>query len=212
MHSPVQHRPVPARTFFSVLAASLSERYAFATAAGPQRELLNCHVTRLSNVAATGRLQARSRRSGLRITENAMASDGTRDCPTTRAAAHRRLVVRTRLMKLMQCHRFMALNPSGRYTATGEMNKRRFGCGGMYAPLRISNFPPCGSQVLRTASHYKKICSPTARHALRVPDVWQTVTGCLPCADGPSGLTSAWDHRLLFNIAPMGASPRPLKL
>ena len=54
MHTPVQHRPVPASTLPSVIAASPSDRYALATAAGPQRDPFDCQVSRRLKVAAIG--------------------------------------------------------------------------------------------------------------------------------------------------------------
>src|SRR5215208_686378 len=98
MQTPVQHRCVPARTLSSVIAASPSERYALATAAGPQRDTLDCQVSCRLNVAATGKCHARSTSSGVRVTEVAMACGGTLDWTTTRAPAPSRPAVITRLI------------------------------------------------------------------------------------------------------------------
>ncbi len=98
MHTPVQHRPVPANTAPSVLAASPNDRYALATAAGPQRDPLDCQLTCLWNVAATGSRHARSISSGVRVTEDAMTCAGTWDWPTTRAPVPSRPAATTKLM------------------------------------------------------------------------------------------------------------------
>ena len=79
MHTPVQHLPVPASTLPSVIAASPSDRYTLATAAGPQREPFVCQVSTWLKVAATGKRQARSISSGVRLTDEAMASGDTLD-------------------------------------------------------------------------------------------------------------------------------------
>ena len=82
MHTPVQHRPVPASTLASGIAASPSDRLALATAAGPHREPFDCHVARRLNVAATGKRHARSKSFGVRLTDDAIASGDTLDWPT----------------------------------------------------------------------------------------------------------------------------------
>jgi len=97
MHTPVQHQPVPANTLSSVLAASPSDRYAFATAAGPQRDPFDCQLTSLWNVVTTDRRHARSISSGVRVTEDAMACGDTWDWPTTSAPAPSRLAATTTL-------------------------------------------------------------------------------------------------------------------
>jgi hypothetical protein len=74
IQKPVQHRPVPASTLSSVFAVSPNEQYAFATEAGPQREIFDCHTSSRLNVAATGNCHARSKSSGARVTDVAMAA------------------------------------------------------------------------------------------------------------------------------------------
>src|SRR6266581_7919031 len=101
MHTPVQQRPVPASTLPSVLAASPSDRYALATAAGPQRDPFDCQLSCRLNVAATGKRHARSISSGVRVTEDAMACGDTLDWPTSRAAAPNRPAATTILAILM---------------------------------------------------------------------------------------------------------------
>ena len=49
----------------------------FAWLAGPHREPFDCQVTRLSKAEATGRLQAFSRRSELRMTDVSIALGAT---------------------------------------------------------------------------------------------------------------------------------------
>ena len=53
---------------------------ALATAAGPQREPFDCQVSCRLNVAATGKRHARSTRSGVRVTDEAMACGDTFVC------------------------------------------------------------------------------------------------------------------------------------
>ena len=89
MQNPVQHRPVPESTLPSVLVASPSERYALATAAGPQRDPFDCQLTCRLKVAATGKCHARSISSGVRVTDDAMACGDTLVWPTTKAPAPR---------------------------------------------------------------------------------------------------------------------------
>lgn len=109
IHTPVQHRPVPSSTLSSVVAGSPSERYALATAAGPQRDPFDCQVRCRLNVAATGKRHARSTRSDVRVTDDAIASGGTLDWPTTRALAPKRMAAMTRvttmLMERLRCIR-----------------------------------------------------------------------------------------------------------
>jgi hypothetical protein len=53
-----------------VIAASPRDRYALATAAGPQRDPFDCQVSCRLNVAATGKRHARSTSSGVRVTDD----------------------------------------------------------------------------------------------------------------------------------------------
>jgi hypothetical protein len=79
MQKPVQHRPVPASTLPSVFAVSPNERYALATEAGPQREIFDCYISCRLNVPATGKCHARSKSSGVRVTDEAIACGDTLD-------------------------------------------------------------------------------------------------------------------------------------
>jgi hypothetical protein len=74
----------------SVLASSPMDRYVLAMVAGPQRDALDCQLTFLSNVAATGSRHARSISSGVRVTEDSMTCVGTCHWGITRAPALRR--------------------------------------------------------------------------------------------------------------------------
>src|SRR5262245_32745088 len=97
MHTPVQHRPVPASTLPSVLAGSPSDRFALATAAGPQRDPFDCQLICLWYVAATGSCHACSISSGVLVTADTIACCGTRDWPTTNNPAPNKAAATTAL-------------------------------------------------------------------------------------------------------------------
>src|SRR5437762_9743699 len=74
MQKPVQQRPVPAKTDFSLVASSPNERNTLARLDGPQREALDCQETSCLNDAAAGNFHARSTASSAWITDNSIAS------------------------------------------------------------------------------------------------------------------------------------------
>jgi hypothetical protein len=80
--------PAPARTGkdLALRGCRIPKRpIPFATAAGPQRDPLDCQASSRLNVTATGNRQARSISSGVRLTDDAMACAGTLDWPMTKA-------------------------------------------------------------------------------------------------------------------------------
>jgi hypothetical protein len=74
MQKPVQQRPVPAKTDFSLEASSPNERNTLARLDGPQREALDCQETSCLNDLAAGNFHARSMASSAWITDNSIAS------------------------------------------------------------------------------------------------------------------------------------------
>jgi hypothetical protein len=75
--TPVQQRPVPARTAVSEVAVSPRDLSAFAILAGPHNEGFDCQVSSLLKVDAAGNAHAFSTAASDRVTDERMASGGT---------------------------------------------------------------------------------------------------------------------------------------